>query len=179
MATQGAKRSSLKSMGMDERCNPCLGVCGNGPHFGNMFFGKIYHNDIYHWFGFLSQVGEKSRHWYSYIADFWLVGVIPVTLYPFYGGKVWCRYWCPLAKWMEFWSHRFGKLKISSNEKCIICGECSRYCEVGIDVMSFAKNQEDFSNKNTSCIQCGICITVCPLDVLSFQNGDKVDLVNL
>jgi len=37
--------------------------------------------------------------------------------------------------------------------------------------MSFAKNQERFSNKNTSCIQCGICITVCPMDVLSFQNG--------
>ena len=138
---------------------------------GNMLFGKIYHNDINHWFGFLSQVGEKSRYWYGYIADFWLVGVIPVTLYPFFGGKVWCRYWCPLAKWMEFWSKKFGSLRIDSNEKCIICGECSRYCEVGIDVMSFAKNQENFSNKNTACIQCGICITVCPMDVLSFQNG--------
>ena len=138
---------------------------------GNMLFGKIYHNDINHWFGFLSQAGEKSRYWYGYIADFWLVGVIPVTLYPFFGGKVWCRYWCPLAKWMEFWSKKFGSLRIDSNEKCIICGECSRYCEVGIDVMSFAKNQENFSNKNTSCIQCGICITVCPMDVLSFQNG--------
>ena len=41
-------------------------------------------------------------------------------------------------------------------------GECSRYCEVGIDVMSFAKNQQSFSNENTSCIHCGICVTVCP-----------------
>jgi len=97
--------------------------------------------------------------------------VIPVTLYPFFGGKVWCRYWCPLAKWVEFWSKKFGSLGIDSNEKCITCNECSRYCEVGIDVMSFAKNQERFSNKNTSCIQCGICTTVCPMDVLSFQNG--------
>ncbi|MFQ5823794.1 MAG: NAD(P)-binding domain-containing protein [bacterium] len=143
---------------------------------GSMLFGKLLYNDIYYWFGFLSQVGEKSRHWYAYIADFWLVGVIPVTLYPFYGGKIWCRYWCPLAKWMEFWSHRIGKLKISSNEKCITCGECSRYCEVGIDVMSFAKNEEDFSNKNTSCIQCGICITVCPMDVLSFQTNGNIKL---
>ncbi|MFQ5651487.1 MAG: NAD(P)-binding domain-containing protein [bacterium] len=143
---------------------------------GNMLFGKLMHDDIYHWFGFLSQVGEQARSWYAYIADFWLVGVIPVTLYPFFGGKIWCRYWCPLAKWMEFWSHRFGKLGIKSNEKCITCGECSRYCEVGIDVMSFAKNQERFSNQNTSCIHCGICVTVCPMDVLAFDKRGRVEL---
>lgn len=143
---------------------------------GNMLFGYLWYGDIYHWFGPLSDIGEKARSWYAYIADFWLVGVIPVTLYPFFGGKVWCRYWCPLAKWMEFWSHRFGKLGIKSNEKCITCGECSRYCEVGIDVMSFAKNQERFSNQNTSCIQCGICVTVCPMDVLSFDKRGKVNL---
>ena len=27
----------------------------------------------------------------------WLVGILPVTVYPFMGGKVWCRYWCPLV----------------------------------------------------------------------------------
>ncbi|MFQ5638536.1 MAG: NAD(P)-binding domain-containing protein [bacterium] len=143
---------------------------------GSMFFGKLWYDDIYHWFGFLSRAGENARSWYAYIADFWLVGVIPISLYPFFGGKIWCRYWCPLAKWMEFWSNKFGKLGIDSNEKCITCGECSRYCEVGIDVMSFAKNQQRFSNKNSSCIQCGICITVCPMDVLSFQKNGTLQL---
>ncbi len=38
---------------------------------------------------------------YSYVVDFWLVAVIPVALYPFFGGKVWCRYWCPLAAWNQ------------------------------------------------------------------------------
>ncbi|HSR49525.1 MAG TPA: NAD(P)-binding domain-containing protein [Acidobacteriota bacterium] len=108
---------------------------------------------------------------YRLIADIWLVGIIPVALYPIFGGKIWCRYWCPLAKWMQMTSRWFGTLQISSNDKCITCGECSRYCEVGIDVMSFAKNQQDFHNGNSSCIQCGICITVCPLDVLSFNNN--------
>lgn len=107
---------------------------------------------------------------YSWIADYWLAAVIPVTLYPIAGGKVWCRYWCPLAKWMQLWSKWFGKLRIVSNEKCITCGECSRYCQIGIDVMGFAKNQQEFSNKNSSCIHCGICITVCPMDVLSFDS---------
>jgi len=107
---------------------------------------------------------------YGWISDFWLAAVIPVTLYPFFGGKIWCRYWCPLAKWMQLWSKWFGRLRIVSDEKCITCGECSRYCQVGIDVMSFAKNQQEFSNKNTSCIHCGICVTVCPMDVLSFDS---------
>lgn len=105
---------------------------------------------------------------YSHVVDFWLIAVIPVAAYPLFGGKIWCRYWCPLAKYIQICSKWFGKLKISSNDKCITCGECSRYCQVGIDVMSFAKNQQDFSNKNTACIHCGICITVCPMDVLKF-----------
>ncbi len=108
---------------------------------------------------------------YGWISDFWLAAVIPVTLYPIFGGKIWCRYWCPLAKWMQLWSKWFGRLQIVSDEKCITCGECSRYCQVGIDVMGFAKNQQAFSNINSSCIHCGICVTVCPMDVLSFDSS--------
>ena len=33
----------------------------------------------------------------------------------------------------------------------------------------FAKNQQAFDNKNFTCIQCGICIDVCPMGVLSFS----------
>jgi thioredoxin reductase/NAD-dependent dihydropyrimidine dehydrogenase PreA subunit len=106
---------------------------------------------------------------YALIADFWLIAIIPTALYPIYGGKVWCRYWCPLAKYMEILSKKYGKLKITSNDKCIQCTQCSIYCQVGVDVMAFAKNAEEFSNKETSCIHCGICITVCPMDVLKFE----------
>jgi len=108
---------------------------------------------------------------YSYLVDFWLVAVIPVALYPFFGGKVWCRYWCPLAAYNQILSSWFGKLKIVSNEKCITCTECSKYCQVGVDVMQFAKNGAPFDNSNSACIQCGICIDVCPMDVLSFETG--------
>ncbi len=107
---------------------------------------------------------------YSLMADFWMIAVIPVALYPIYGGKIWCRYWCPLAKYMEFLSKLYCRLAITANDKCIQCTQCSKYCQVGIDVMAFAKNEAPFSNKETSCIQCGICITVCPVDVLKFEN---------
>jgi thioredoxin reductase/ferredoxin len=106
---------------------------------------------------------------YSYIVDFWLVAVIPVALYPFFGGKVWCRYWCPLAAWNQLLARWYGRLGIASNDHCISCGQCSKHCEVGVDVMQFARSQERFDNRNSGCIQCGICIDVCPVDVLSFD----------
>ena len=34
------------------------------------------------------------------------------------------------------------------------------------------KNQAAFDNSNSACIQCGICIDVCPMGVLSFQVGE-------
>ncbi|MGR3302621.1 MAG: NAD(P)-binding domain-containing protein [Candidatus Scalindua sp.] len=115
-----------------------------------------------------------SVYWYKILVDVWLVGIIPVTLYPFLGGKVWCRYWCPLAKLMDIFSHRLkGRFKIRANDKCISCYECSRHCQVGIPVMQYALKQEDFGNFNTSCIGCGICVTVCPMDTLSY--GSRKD----
>lgn len=111
---------------------------------------------------------------YHLVADVWLVGIIPITLYPFMGGKVWCRYWCPLAKMMDGLSKLYTRLNISrfhivANDKCIGCTECTRNCQVGIDVMSYAIKQETLDNATSSCIGCGICVSVCPMDVLSFS----------
>ena len=126
--------------------------------------------DFFHIFGKPAQMGLEYYHLF---ADVWLVGIIPVTLYPFFGGKVWCRYWCPLAKLMQIFSAAFTRFRVSrfaihANEKCIACMECTRNCQVGIDVMNYALKQEPITNANSSCIGCGICVTVCPMDVLSF-----------
>jgi Pyruvate/2-oxoacid:ferredoxin oxidoreductase delta subunit len=122
-------------------------------------------------YSFFTSPADTGMWYYRILVDVWLVGILPVTLYPFLGGKVWCRYWCPLAKLMGLMSSWYGKFKIAANDKCISCEECSRYCQVGIDVMNFALKQEELNNKNSSCIGCGVCVTVCPMDVLSF--GDK------
>lgn len=126
--------------------------------------------DFIHIFSGPSRV---ALDWYGLIVDLWLVGLLPVTLYPFLGGKVWCRFWCPLAKLMQWQSAVFTKWKVSrfaihANDKCIACGECTRNCQVGIDVMSFALKQQALTNLSTSCIGCGICVSVCPMDVLRF-----------
>ena len=52
-------------------------------------------------YGLLAPEADLGIHLYRLYADVWLVGILPVTLYPFLGGKVWCRYWCPLAKLMQ------------------------------------------------------------------------------
>ena len=113
---------------------------------------------------------------YAYVVDFWLVAVLPIGFYPFFGGKIWCRYWCPLANYMKILSGWYGKLRIVSDDKCITCTQCSKYCQVGVDVMHYAKNQIPFDNTNTSCIHCGICIAVCPVDVLSFDSKGRATL---
>jgi NAD-dependent dihydropyrimidine dehydrogenase PreA subunit len=75
---------------------------------------------------------------------------------------------------MHLYSHAHTKLGISrfrivSNDKCIACSECTRNCQVGIDVMNFAQKQMPITNANSSCIGCGICVSVCPMDVLDFR----------
>ncbi len=121
----------------------------------------------------LYRTADYSLYVYRILIDVWLVGILPVTVYPFMGGKVWCRYWCPLAKIMQGMSKFYAKLgisrfKIESNDKCIGCNECSRNCQVGIDVMQYALKQETLDNETSSCIGCGVCVTVCPMDTLSF-----------
>ncbi len=37
--------------------------------------------------------------------------------------------------------------------------------------MSYALKQQPLDNATSSCIGCGICVSVCPMDVLSFCNG--------
>ena len=126
----------------------------------------------------LVKTADRSFYVYRILIDVWLVGILPVTVYPFMGGKVWCRYWCPLAKMMQVASKAFTRLgwsrfAIEANDKCIACNECSRNCQVGIDVMGYALKQETLDNATSSCIGCGICVTVCPMDTLSFDKPDQ------
>ncbi len=129
----------------------------------------------------LFRAADTGMWVYRIVADVWLVGILPVTLYPFMGGKVWCRYWCPLAKMMGLMSKFYVKLGISrfhivANDKCIACNECSRNCQVGIDVMQYALKQEPLDNATSSCIGCGICVTVCPMDTLSYSADGSLSL---
>jgi len=119
-------------------------------------------------FGYdLSIVGLRLSVIYDLTADLFLIAIIPVALYFFLGGKTWCRYWCPVVGWMNLVGSKTSRFRISADKKrCITCGMCDRYCEVGVSVMRFAVKGESIGMHNSSCIGCGICIQVCPTDVL-------------
>ena len=70
----------------------------------------------------------------------------------------------------------FSRFRITTNGgQCISCGNCSTYCEMGIDVRSYAQKGQDVVR--ASCVGCGICAAVCPRGVLRLENG-TVDLNN-
>jgi len=110
---------------------------------------------------------------YFLIADFYLASVIGVSFYFFYGPRIWCRFFCPLAHYMRLLSALYSKFKISSKDKCIACEECNRYCQMGIDVMQFSLKEEEINNKNSNCVGCGICISVCPMENLILGDNEK------
>ena len=61
------------------------------------------------------------------------------------------------------------RFRIRTNgSQCISCGNCSTYCEMGIDVRSYAQKQQNIVR--ASCVGCGICSEVCPRGVLKLEN---------
>jgi thioredoxin reductase/ferredoxin len=136
-------------------------------------------NDAWGFFaqGALYSTKAFAEHWYVLMVDFMLASVVGVALYPTLGNRVWCRFFCPLRAYMELLSKWFSTITIKSNDKCIGCGECTRYCQMGIDVQRYAQRQTDLDNSDSACIQCGVCIQVCPMEVLSIgTKGQEVSL---
>ena len=114
-----------------------------------------------------------SNNFYKLYA-FWIgstfSGVVGVGFYPLLGARIWCRFGCPMAAWLGIWQRYFSRFRITVNGgQCISCGNCSTYCEMGIDVKSYAQRGEDI--RRASCVGCGICAEVCPRGVLRLENG--------
>ncbi|MBD3161918.1 MAG: 4Fe-4S dicluster domain-containing protein, partial [Candidatus Latescibacteria bacterium] len=109
---------------------------------------------------------------YGLWVDTMLAGALGVGLYWFMGNRVWCRFFCPLRMFMNLLGKVASRFKIvPSRDKCIACGQCSRECQMGIPVMDFAKKGESVTLRNSSCIGCGICVDVCPVDVLHWNEA--------
>ena len=121
--------------------------------------------------GFLDSGGVRS------IYGFWIggifAGVVGTGFYPVMGNRVWCRFGCPLAAYLGIIQKYKSKFRITVNEdQCISCGNCSTYCEMGIDVRSYAQRNQDIVR--ASCVGCGICATVCPRGVLKLENLPQI-----
>lgn len=109
---------------------------------------------------------------YGFLIGAAFSGVIGVGFYPILGNRVWCRFGCPMAAYMGIFQRHLSRFRITTNgSQCISCGNCSVYCEQGIDVRSYAQKGEDISR--ASCVGCGICSTVCPRGVLKLENAEQ------
>jgi len=96
-------------------------------------------------------------------------GVAGTGLYPLLGNRVWCRFGCPLAAYMGLIQRFKSRYRITTNGgQCISCGNCSAYCEMGIDVRWYAQRGQDVVR--ASCVGCGVCSAVCPRGVLGLEN---------
>jgi Pyruvate/2-oxoacid:ferredoxin oxidoreductase delta subunit len=97
-------------------------------------------------------------------------GVVGVGFYPILGSRVWCRFGCPMAAILGIFQRFWSRFRITTNGgQCISCGNCSTYCEMGIDVRWYAQREENIVR--ASCVGCGVCAAVCPRGVLALENG--------
>ncbi len=118
----------------------------------------------------------KLREYYGFAIGSAFSGVIGVGFYPILGNRVWCRFGCPMAAILGMQQKLFSKFRITTNGgQCISCGNCSTYCEQGIDVRSYAQRGENIVR--SSCVGCGICSAVCPRGVLKLENvsGERLN----
>lgn len=120
---------------------------------------------------------ETLRSSYGFLIGAIFSGVIGVGFYPIFGNRVWCRFGCPMAAVLGFQQRLFSKFRITVNGgQCISCGNCSTYCEMGIDVRAYAQKGENIVR--SSCVGCGICAAVCPRGVLKLENGPLEKRIN-
>ncbi len=117
------------------------------------------------------------RSTYGFLIGSIFSGVVGTGFYPIMGNRVWCRFGCPMAAILGLQQRLFSKFRITTNGgQCISCGNCSVYCEMGIDVRAYAQKGENIVR--ASCVGCGICSAVCPRGVLKLENGPLEGRIN-
>jgi polyferredoxin len=120
----------------------------------------------------LGSLSGAFARWYGFFFGLVWAGVVGVGFYPIMGTRVWCRFGCPMAAILGLIQRYFSRFRITTNGgQCISCGNCSKYCEMGIDVRWYAQRGQNIIR--ASCVGCGMCSAVCPRGVLNLENGAR------
>ena len=118
------------------------------------------------WFLFFDSY--QLREIYGAFIGAGFAGVVGTGFYPMMGNRVWCRFGCPLAAYLGIVQRFKSRFRITTNGgQCISCGNCSTYCEMGIDVRWYAQRGQNIVR--SSCVGCGVCSAVCPRGVLNLE----------
>ncbi len=144
-----------------------LAVVMTGVTIANYFSG----------FSFLGNVTNQLHSFYGFAIGSAFAGVVGTGFYPFMGNRVWCRFGCPLAAYLGIVQRFKSRFRITTNGgQCISCGNCSTYCEMGIDVRAYAQKGQNIVR--SSCVGCGVCSAVCPRGVLKLENGPEENRIH-
>lgn len=128
-----------------------------------------YFTNASHLLGYSTQ---DIRQTYGFMIGSVFAGVVGTGFYPFMGNRVWCRFGCPLAAYLGLVQRFKSRFRITTNGgQCISCGNCSTYCEMGIDVRWYAQRGQNIVR--SSCVGCGVCASVCPRGVLKLENSNE------
>ena len=120
----------------------------------------------------LGDATQTLQKYYGFAIGSVFAGVVGTGFYPLMGNRTWCRFGCPLAAILGIMQRFKSKFRITTNGgQCISCGNCSTYCEMGIDVRWYAQRGENIVR--SSCVGCGVCSAVCPRGVLKLENADE------
>jgi len=134
--------------------------------------------------GLANTFGAPWRHLSDHSRRAWRLerilidaGVIGVGFYPLFGTRVWCRFGCPMAALLGLLQKYASRFRITTNGgQCMSCGNCSTYCEMGIDVRWYSQKVKNIIR--ASCVGCGLCAYVCPRGVLNLEAGPRKDRYN-
>lgn len=120
--------------------------------------------------GVLHSAAHGFKQAYGFVVASILAGLVGVAAYPIWGSRIWCRFFCPMAAILGIIQRYWSRFRITTNgAQCISCGNCTTYCEMGIDVRDYA--QRGANIVRASCVGCGVCSAVCPRGVLRLENG--------
>lgn len=127
-------------------------------------------------FPFINHCAAFLVKTYSLSVDTLLAGIVGLGCYFFLSGRVWCRFFCPLAALMHIYN-RFSRFRIMANKnRCISCTVCTTVCHMGIDVMNYAN--KGIPMNDVQCVRCSACVVNCPLQVLTFGKTRILDVEN-
>ena len=126
---------------------------------------------------FWGNLSHGLREFYVFSLGMVFSGVVGTGFYPLLGTRIWCRFGCPQAAILGLLQRFFSRFRITTNgAQCISCGNCSTYCEMGIDVRWYAQRGQNIVR--ASCVGCGLCSAVCPRGVLNLENSSTPGRIN-
>lgn len=156
------------------KLNGRMQISNLGLYLGSAVAVVLVVATAYHMVGggeeYLGMGNGPTRKWYGFLIGAGFAGVVGTGFYPLMGNRVWCRFGCPLAAYLGLVQRFQSNFRITTNGgQCISCGNCSTYCEMGIDVRHYAQRGQDIVR--SSCVGCGVCSAVCPRGVLRLENS--------